>query len=195
MRFLLGHLSRRKCHSLGVSVTSDLAYLWQRDDGSAVFSETFITRNADNVVITRTNVRIPECRDSNDNQQHAVCFRFRFDGAQGVTISAPGAAIASVPSWTLNHKQLMNGTSMSSPNACGAIALLLSEAMSSASSFVIPITPHRIRRAIENTAEVVDGVEAFALGHGLLQVEPALQHLHKYAHDPVQDIRFQVNLS
>jgi len=112
------------------------------------------------------------------------------DGYQGVTICAPGGAIAPVPTWTLQGKQLMNGTSMSSPNCCGGLALLVSALRHSGLQF----TPHSLRRAIENTAAPVSFIEPQALGSGLLQVGAAFEYHRRNDGAPAALLRMGVSL-
>lgn len=71
--------------------------------------------------------------------------------------------------WPPQGKQLMNGTSMSSPNAAGGMALLLSGLKALGST----ISPARVRRAVENTCLPLGGDAPDAVltyGRGLLQV-------------------------
>ena len=114
-----------------------------------------------------------------------------FDGSLGVCISAPGGAITSVPTWTLQGMQLMHGTSMSSPNACGLFSVLLSACKQRG----IAYTPHRIRKAIENTAKFQPMLEPLTQGAGLLQVADAFDYLEQHRDCTDLDIAYRVNVS
>lgn len=113
-----------------------------------------------------------------------------FDGDFGPKFSAPGGAIAPVPNWTLQKDMLMNGTSMAAPNACGSIALILSAMKQDGLSY----TPHRIRRALENTARLPDKSDVFGLGRGVIQIDAAYEYLKANASHADLDLRFEVRL-
>ncbi|KAK1313136.1 hypothetical protein QJS10_CPA06g00318 [Acorus calamus] len=91
------------------------------------------------------------------------------DGNLGVCVSAPGGAVAPVPTWTLQRRMLMNGTSMASPSACGGVALLISAMKAEG----ITVSPYMIRKALENTTISVGELpeDKLSTGHGLMQVD------------------------
>lgn len=56
----------------------------------------------------------------------------------------------------------------------------------------LPFSPYSVRRAIENTAQFMEGLDVFAQGHGLLQVEKAFEHLSAHSDACERDVRFHV---
>ncbi|WOL10116.1 tripeptidyl-peptidase 2 [Canna indica] len=114
------------------------------------------------------------------------------DGHLGVCISAPGGAVAPVPTWTLQRRMLMNGTSMASPSACGGIALLVSAMKAEG----IIVSPYIVRRALENTAKSIGDVaeEKLTTGEGLVQVDKAYEYVQKCKDFPSVSYKITVNL-
>ncbi|XAR53659.1 Tripeptidyl-peptidase II [Bertholletia excelsa] len=112
------------------------------------------------------------------------------DGDLGVCISAPGGAVAPVPTWTLQRRMLMNGTSMSSPNACGGIALLVSAMKAEG----IPVSPYTVREALENTCTPIGGLpeDKLSTGQGLMQVDKAHEYIQKLHGLPC--VRYQIKI-
>ncbi|XP_072983794.1 tripeptidyl-peptidase 2 isoform X2 [Typha latifolia] len=113
------------------------------------------------------------------------------DGDSGVCISAPGGAVAPVPTWTLQRRMLMNGTSMASPSACGGVALLVSAMKAEG----IPVSPYTVRRALENTASSIGDLleDKLTTGQGLLLVDRAHEYVQKTRDFPSVCYRVSIN--
>ncbi|KAE9618283.1 putative tripeptidyl-peptidase II [Lupinus albus] len=112
------------------------------------------------------------------------------DGDLGVCISAPGAAVAPVPTWTLQRRMLMNGTSMASPSATGGIALLISAMKAEG----IPMSPYSVRKALENTSVPIGGSpeDKLSTGHGLMQVDKCYEYIQKSQN--ITGVWYQINI-
>ncbi|XP_061350960.1 tripeptidyl-peptidase 2 isoform X2 [Gastrolobium bilobum] len=112
------------------------------------------------------------------------------DGDLGVCVSAPGGAVAPVPTWTLQRRMLMNGTSMASPSACGGTALIISAMKAEG----IPVSPYSVRKALENTSVSIGDLpeDKLSTGQGLMQVDKAFEYIQKCQNIPC--VRYQINI-
>ncbi|WP_371580232.1 S8 family serine peptidase [Streptomyces sp. NBC_01314] len=119
----------------------------------------------------------------------------REDGGFTPTLVAPGASINTTQTWLPGviapeagyqlpaGYQMLNGTSMASPQAAGASALLLSAAKQKG----IELTPAKLRTALTSTADHIRRVQAYAEGAGLMDIVAAWKSIkagataHDYA--------------
>lgn len=113
----------------------------------------------------------------------------REDGGFTPTLVAPGAAVNTAQTWLPGFiapeagytlpagYQMLNGTSMASPQAAGASALLLSAAKQKG----IDLTPLKLRTALNSTADHISGVQAYAEGAGLMNIVDAWKSIKKGA--------------
>jgi subtilisin family serine protease len=108
----------------------------------------------------------------------------REDGGFKPTIVAPGSATSTVPTWQPGQPiagamelppgyGMFNGTSMASPQAAGAAALLVSAAIAHG----VQHKPEELRQAIASTTRFIPGYQAYEQGNGLLVVDRAWQLL------------------
>ncbi|MEU0729172.1 S8 family serine peptidase [Streptomyces sp. NPDC006140] len=105
----------------------------------------------------------------------------REDGGFTPTLVAPGAAINTIQTWMPGQPVaeagytlpagygMLQGTSMASPQAAGAAALLLSAAKQKK----MDLAPATLRTALTSTADHIKGVQAYEEGAGLMNIEDA----------------------
>ncbi|SDD01210.1 S8 family serine peptidase [Actinokineospora iranica] len=104
----------------------------------------------------------------------------REDGGFKPNIVAPGSAISTVPTWQAGQPVAgtyalppgyaqFNGTSMASPQAAGAAALLVSAAKERGVSH----KPAQLRTAFQSSARFVAGLGAYEQGNGLIDTKKA----------------------
>ncbi|NYV76698.1 S8 family serine peptidase [Streptomyces sp. UH6] len=113
----------------------------------------------------------------------------REDGGFTPTLSAPGAAINSSQTWIPGGPvaeagyalpagySMLQGTSMASPQAAGASALLISAAKQKK----IDLTPAKLRTALTSTANQIPGVQAYEQGAGLIDIVDAWDSIKRNA--------------
>ncbi|MEU9156403.1 S8 family serine peptidase [Streptomyces sp. NPDC048417] len=119
----------------------------------------------------------------------------REDGGFTPTLVAPGAAINTTQTWLPGSPvaeagyslpagySMLQGTSMASPQAAGASALLLSAAKEKG----ISLSPADLRTALTSTADHIKDVQAYEEGAGRIDIVDAWESIrdHATAHDAV----------
>ncbi len=103
-------------------------------------------------------------------------FSSRGGPVQKPDVIAPGGASSTVPRWS--KRENMWGTSMASPQAAGAVALLLSAANQQK-----PKLSHKnalIKRALKTSAKTLPWYNALEQGAGLINVPKAFKQLKMY---------------
>ena len=111
----------------------------------------------------------------------------REDGGFKPEVVAPGSAVSTVPLWLKQPDvaetdvalplgyAMFQGTSMASPQAAGAAAVLLSATKADG----IAVTPAQLRKALYSTATPIPGVPVQAQGMGLVTVGKAYDLLQR----------------
>ncbi|MEV4438694.1 S8 family serine peptidase [Streptomyces sp. NPDC049577] len=129
----------------------------------------------------------------------------REDGGFAPVISAPGASINTTPTWEPGAPVaeagydlppgygMLQGTSMASPQAAGASALLISAAKQKH----MKLTPADLRTALTSTAKRIKGFQAYEQGTGLIDIVEAWDALREgaTAHDYTVDAPVSTALS
>ena len=106
-------------------------------------------------------------------------------------LCAPGGAIAPIPRHALQGKAQYHGTSMSSPNACGVAACVLSALKQRGLQH---ISPTELRRGLVNSAKPVDIPDFFAQGSGLISATRAFDYILKHHGKPGQNVTMDVRI-
>ncbi|MFI1090865.1 S8 family serine peptidase [Streptomyces sp. NPDC020917] len=125
----------------------------------------------------------------------------REDGGLAPVLTAPGASINAIPTWEAGGPvkeagyglppgyAMLQGTSMASPQATGAAALLLS----AAKGRHLTVTPAQLRTALISTARAIPGFQTIDQGAGLVAVGPAWDLLRQGGTTDAYTVKAPVN--